>query len=179
LEAAGTCSWSFFFWFPRRTLKNQHSTFPQAYVLSIRASFSPAETSFTELSFRSFRNKFLFCWLLSKIENNAELTRSAGWTTGYFYFKIITSSKLLHDTMTDTFFVSIEIANTFLGSTRGIPPASTKFNHQDLIDAGFIYVCSKNLLCSGVSNWCLNYHLNIWGFIMYNSISQIIYEALT
>jgi hypothetical protein len=40
--------------------------FSQAYVLRIRASFSPAETSFTALSFRSFRNKFIFRYMPSQ-----------------------------------------------------------------------------------------------------------------
>ena len=35
--------------------------FSQAYILRVRALFSSAETSFTALSFRSFRNNFLFC----------------------------------------------------------------------------------------------------------------------
>jgi hypothetical protein len=34
--------------------------FSQAYVLRVQLLFSPAETSFTALSFRSFRNNFLF-----------------------------------------------------------------------------------------------------------------------
>ena len=40
--------------------------FSQAYVLRVRASFSPAETSFTALSFRSFRNNFLFSFVPSQ-----------------------------------------------------------------------------------------------------------------
>jgi hypothetical protein len=40
--------------------------FSQAYVLRVRASFSPAETSFTALSFHSFRNNFLFRYMPSQ-----------------------------------------------------------------------------------------------------------------
>ncbi len=40
--------------------------FSQAYVLRIRPLFSPAETSFTALSFRSFRNNFLFRYMPSQ-----------------------------------------------------------------------------------------------------------------
>ena len=43
-----------------------NSAFSQAYVLRIRALFSPAETSFTALSFCSFRNKFLFRFMPSQ-----------------------------------------------------------------------------------------------------------------
>ncbi len=40
--------------------------FSQAYVLCVRTSFSPVETSFIALSFRSFRNNFLFRWCLRR-----------------------------------------------------------------------------------------------------------------
>jgi hypothetical protein len=40
--------------------------FSQAYVLRIRALFSPAETSFTVLSFRSFQNNFIFRYMPSQ-----------------------------------------------------------------------------------------------------------------
>ncbi len=37
--------------------------FSQAYVFRVRTSFSPVETGFTALSFRSFRNKFIFRYM--------------------------------------------------------------------------------------------------------------------
>jgi hypothetical protein len=40
--------------------------FSQAYVLRVRASFSPAKISITALSFRSFRNNFLFRFMPSQ-----------------------------------------------------------------------------------------------------------------
>jgi hypothetical protein len=40
--------------------------FSQAYVLRVRALFSPVKTSFTALSFRSFRNKFVFRYVPSQ-----------------------------------------------------------------------------------------------------------------
>ncbi len=40
--------------------------FSQADVLHVRASFSPVETSFTALSLRSLRNKFLFRYMPSQ-----------------------------------------------------------------------------------------------------------------
>ena len=40
--------------------------FSQTYVLRVRALFSPAETSFITLSFRSFHNKFLFSYMPSQ-----------------------------------------------------------------------------------------------------------------
>ncbi len=43
-----------------------NSAFSQAYILRVRPLFSPAETSFTALSFRSFRNNFLFRYMPSQ-----------------------------------------------------------------------------------------------------------------
>jgi hypothetical protein len=48
--------------------------FSQAYVLRVQTSFSPVETSFTALSFRSFRNEFLFRYMPSQKANNAQIT---------------------------------------------------------------------------------------------------------
>ncbi len=42
------------------------SAFSQTYVLRIQALFSPAETSFTALSFRSFNNEFIFRYMPSQ-----------------------------------------------------------------------------------------------------------------
>ena len=41
-------------------------TFSQAYVLRVQPLFSPVETSFTALNFRSFRNNFIFRYMPSQ-----------------------------------------------------------------------------------------------------------------
>ncbi len=68
LQTSRTCFCSFAL-FPISTtdfeiaaayFSTSNSAFSQTYVLRFQASFSPVKTSFTGLSFRSFRNNFLF-----------------------------------------------------------------------------------------------------------------------
>ncbi|MEE9338924.1 MAG: hypothetical protein V3U87_12670 [Methylococcaceae bacterium] len=67
-------------------MKKQHPTFPRQTLLFHKlmfSAFSPAETGFTVLSFRSFRNNFLFRFLPSQ----EAITRRSG-----VFFKLVSDS---------------------------------------------------------------------------------------